>query len=181
MLARRLGFGGLVLGLILGSSVVMTAQDKSETKETFKKFSPDGKFEIMMPADPKDASQNVEGLKVKIWAAESGKSGAYLVSSTELPANPGEKEIDEVLKQSAQGQIKGMGGKEKKTTAIKLDKYKGLEVEAEIPARMGVSLSRVYIADGHLYQLIVIGEKEFVESKEAKKFMDSFKLTGKEK
>ncbi len=52
----------------------------------------------------------------------------------------------------------------------------GREVEGKLPNGDGLFRQRIYIFNSNMYQLIVVGKPEWVNSSDAYKFLDSFKL-----
>jgi hypothetical protein len=69
------------------------------------------------------------------------------------------------------------GHKLLKETKITLDKkYPGRELLISVKDDMRV-LNRYYLVSGRMYQVMAVGNKEFLDSEEVKKYLQSFELT----
>ena len=66
------------------------------------------------------------------------------------------------------------GGKLLKSKELELGKIPGYTYDAEMPG--GIYRSRLYLTEKSFVQIVVGGSKEFVDSAEAKKFLDSLKI-----
>lgn len=173
-----------VPGLLVVFATFARGDDKG--KEGDKKWKeielPDG-LTVAMPGEPKEMDQAVGAIKLKLWIAESAdKKGAYVFGTNKLPAAPAEKEIAAALEGAAKGQFGSMGGELKKTSPIKFaDKHPGLECDGTVGkgAQGGIAKSRIFIIGDTMYQLLAVGEKDFVESKESKRFIESLKAKEK--
>ena len=53
---------------------------------------------------------------------------------------------------------------------VKLGKYPGRQFD--IKSKLGTYRTRIYLSGDHLYQVTLLGPKEFVDSADAKKFLD---------
>jgi hypothetical protein len=173
----------LVLGIFVAFAALAAGDEKGkESDKKWKVIAPTDGVSFAMPGEPKEVEQEVGGIKVKIWALEPNNGSAYLVGYNKLPAAPAEKDIPEKLEVAAKGQFSGVGGDIRKTTKIKLgDKYPGLECEGTF-SKGGLSGSvktRIYLVGDSMFQVLALGEKEFVESKESKRFFESLKLKEK--
>jgi hypothetical protein len=152
---------------------------KDETKEFVSK---DWKFAAKFPDKPKEKTQaGPAGAKITSFVFES-KNGAIVVGVADLPIpeNETEQMIQERLDGSRDGAIKNVGGKLVSSDKITIgkQKYPGREFTATLaqPAE-GQMRCRTYIVGKRLYQAMVIGTKDFTTSKEADKFLESFRLT----
>jgi hypothetical protein len=56
-------------------------------------------------------------------------------------------------------------------------KYPGRNVEAELPDKKGILRARIYFVGQRLYQIVVLGKNQLVDSKDATKFLDSLVVT----
>jgi hypothetical protein len=148
-------------------------------------FSPKGgKFTVKMPAKPKDTSQEIDSavgkLKVNMYMYEEGNAGVYMVAYTDYPEDSvTEENVKDVLAGAESGGIKGVKGKLIKSKAIKLGKYPGREVTYTVPAIKGTAKSRIFVAGDRLYQVVALGNEEFMGSEEIDFFFGSFKITAK--
>ena len=62
---------------------------------------------------------------------------------------------------------------------IKLGDTPGRETQIEVAGGKKLFRARVYLADQRMYQVVVFGTKKAATSKEADRFLDSFKLGDK--
>jgi hypothetical protein len=168
----------LLLGLT--APLLLAAEDKP--KASLEEFtSKAGGFTVSMPGQPKETSKTSKTPSGKdskqLTYAVDQKSSAFLVIVTDMPdlAKADPDTLNGALergRQAAEASIKGKLLGEKK---IKLGNHPGLDFQISSP-RFGIYRSRIYIADGRLYQVIVLGPKEVATSKQADEFLESFKL-----
>lgn len=132
------------------------------------------KFKVKMPGTPKVQNQNVGGLQQNIYLVEE-RNGAYMVFHQENPFSGAGLE-----KQMLEGAVTGLSskGSVKSKTDIMLEgKYPGVDVHFGVTTpKAGEGRDRIYIVGNKLYQVMVIGSADFVNSDTSKKFMDSFQL-----
>lgn len=167
----------LTLGMLLAFATAVTAQSEKDKK--WKKVTLGDDISFLMPAEPKVMEKEEQGVKIKMWAYETpDQKGVYMIASNKLPDAPDAAEAADVLKAAANGQFQGMNGELKKTNPIKLaGKHPGLECEGTVPfGDNGTAKSRIFIVGDSMYQVLVLGQKEFVGSAETKKFVESFKM-----
>jgi len=147
----------------------------------FKEFSPDGKFKVMMPGTPTENTQFASGAAggpgafVKMWVTEVS-GGAYMVSAADFP-NTGGADVESLLDGGVNGAMANSGGTLGSQSKVTLaGKYPGRDFQGTIPSKDAALHARMYIVNGRLYQLLVLGKKSFVDSPDTAKFLDSFKL-----
>lgn len=161
---------------LLAAAVALPAVARADDKPFESK---DGKFAAKFPSAPKEQSLDTAGTKLYLFVLEQ-KPGAFMVAYADLPIpeKETEKEIEARLDGSRDGMLKNMGGKLTDEKKVKLDgKHPGREIFADIGGGKGKVRARVYYAGTRLYQVLVVGEKEFVEAKGTVEFLDSLKLT----
>jgi hypothetical protein len=164
------------------TSFALTAAQDAEPLSLKKYKSEDGNFSIELPGVPKAQRvpvnpENEKGAK-QVQYVYGVDDGAYLVSYQDNPnlEEADEKAQAEALK-TAQESLGKTFGKLLSEKPIKLlDKYPGREFEYEIPGQKGRYRSRMYMVDGRLYQVIVVGAEAFASSKTAEAVLDSFAL-----
>ena len=139
-----------------------------------------GRFSILFPGLPKEEKvPDDSGGLLQIQFLVGSEDGDLLVSYQDNPklANATWDELSKALLVAQEKVQKSMQGKLVRSKEIALEKqYPGREYEFEIPTAAGQYRSRSYLVKGRLYQVIVVGKREFVASKDADRFMDSFKL-----
>lgn len=160
--------------------VVVSTTGLAQEKPALKPFAPKGEgFQVAMPGEPKLLEQDIMGLKLKMWIHEAGEGG-YAVAITDIGKFPDE-EIEKRLDGARDGAVKNVNGKLIKETKIMLDKkYPGRQIDVSLPAQGDAMIrQRFYIADGRLYQVMSIGKKDWVETKESATMLDSLKILPK--
>jgi hypothetical protein len=142
--------------------------------------SPEGKFTVAFPGTPQeddDPSLSGEGIH-KVSLME--RSGFYAVAYqfVNLPDHATASDLEERLEQACTGAVRNLKARllsKKKITLA--GKYPGRDLVAEWGNKQGIVHYHLYLVDGRLYQVIVSGEKWWVESPKAQKFLDSFRLS----
>ncbi|VTU02678.1 Uncharacterized protein OS=Pseudanabaena biceps PCC 7429 GN=Pse7429DRAFT_4512 PE=4 SV=1 [Gemmataceae bacterium] len=141
--------------------------------------SKEGKFKAKFPAKPDEKSQTTNGIKFTMHVA-GAKEGGYVVGIADLPIPDGEtaEMTQKRLDGARDGAIGNVKGKLIDSKDVTLDKkYPGREFSASLPQKDGLLRARIYLAGKRLYQVMVIGTKDFVGGKDADAFLDSFKIT----
>jgi hypothetical protein len=164
----------LVFGCGLGLSLQTLAQDTSGRKE----FAPPEKdFSILLPSKPETKTQTGSTSTTTRYAAGSG-AGAYVVArqSYSVDVSKG-RTVEEILDLGRDGAVSQMRGKLVSETKIKLqDKHPGRELRIALPDGQTIFRVRAYWANQRTYFVMVAGAATLVDSKDAKQFLDSFKV-----
>jgi hypothetical protein len=161
--------------LVCCSAVLLMGADEP------KEFSPkDSGLKVKMPGEPKLVEQEDQGVKVKTWFVErnDGKEG-FGVSISDIPgaATDEDADLQKRLDGARDGLLRAVNGKLIQETKLTFDKkYPGREVIGSLKDD-GRIRSRYYLIKGRMYQVLVAGSKEFIESDEVKKYLQSFELT----
>ena len=172
---RRVALAVPIVCLVLTSA---SAQDKPAWK-TF--TSKEGRFSVLLPGEPKETKQNIGSADKMViqtqYLIEQGNLG-YLVSFQDTPGLEKPEMHAKVLDNGRDGAVKNLNGKLLSETKLTLDKkYIGLECLIDVPKFKGLYRLRMFIVGDRLYQLVVLGPKEVVTSKESDQYLDSFQLT----
>ncbi|MCI0700756.1 MAG: hypothetical protein L0241_06720 [Planctomycetia bacterium] len=169
--------------LALCALVFLTTSATAEDKPEWKAFKPKG-GRCSIEAPGKLVTQPVQefkqgDVKIKlhmfILESDDGKT-AYGLGYADFPVNPDADLADKVLRGAQDGAMKGVKGKLVTSRDLKLGKYPGREFTLTLPDKNQYR-SRIYLVEGRLYQVIVVGSKDFVASLEARTFLYSFELT----
>jgi hypothetical protein len=145
----------------------------------FKEFSSkEGKFKVQMPGTPKETKQNAGGMDMHMYTTEQ-RNGAFAVAYSDSPVPLGQSPAQAklALDGARDGALKNINAKltgEKDITLA--GKHPGREITADLPDNKGQLKARFYIVDRRIYQQLVMGNKSWVESPDAAKFLDSFAL-----
>lgn len=155
--------GGLLTGSLLGG-------EGGETP-----FAGDG-FRVAFPGKPKITTQAVPGVTLKMWLVEK-KTGAFFVAVANLPepVPPGMEKV--VLDKARDGALKNARAELKAEKDIQAGKHPGREIVAGLNQPQGALLRlRLFLVGQRLYQVMVVGQAEFVEDRTGTAFLDSFAL-----
>jgi hypothetical protein len=135
-----------------------------------------GKVQVLLPATPEVMTQKLpNGVPLKMYLARTANA-LCIVATMDLPDAAGETEekLQERLDAARDLAVQNAKGKLLKETRIKLaNKHPGREELIELPTGQGVVRQRIYVAEGRLLQLMVIGSPEVVQAALASKFLDS--------
>jgi hypothetical protein len=173
------------LRLLLPALIIpcMLAAGKDKDKNGWKEFTnKDGGFAVSMPGTPverkeEDLRTPSGPIELHIFEVESKKDEtAYLVIYCELPEaafknSTDEKRLDYARKRA----VTASKGKLKSEKKIKVGDHAGRDLQFEVEGK-GLVWQRLIVVKDKLYQLLVAGPKEKVLSKDADKFLQSFKL-----
>ncbi len=153
-----------------------------EAKSDWVKVAPkDGNCEVQFPAKPTEKDVEPAGSRQVLLQREGGKA-ALMLQITAMPKALDLKNADLVKtvldrsRDALQKAFEKQGGKivSDKDTKIK-DKYPARDLDMEIP-QLGLYRVRIILTGPKLYQVTMLGPKDYVDGKEATKFWDSFKL-----
>ncbi len=159
--------GWLAAALLLGQ----TSWQSYSSKE-------DG-FTALFPGTVTKRQQTATGPDGKLegrgFVCEVKGGGAYLVSVTEYPDSTAAGSPERRLTNARNGAVDSVKGKLLHERKIKLGDVPGRELWIE-SERAGLIHTRIYAAGPRLCQTLVIGPKDFVETKDAARFLDSFRV-----
>jgi hypothetical protein len=136
---------------------------------TFK--SDTGRFSVDMPGTPKALKQTINMIDNYAFAIELPQGRAFLVSYFDLPPNL-QLTLDTSLKAYAGGR-RGTILSQKKVTLN--DEFPGVEAQVQLPDGK-ISRLRLFMVKQRQYQVVVDGSPEFVRSKDADRFLNSFRV-----
>jgi hypothetical protein len=172
---------GWTLGLLLFTvGINMTSADAPREWKEF--ASKEGRFKVLMPGTPKKEKAETESDFGKgvlhMNTVQAGKT-MYGANYCDFPAKIKKVSLKQILDSSRDGAVANLEGKLASEKDIKLGKYTGREIRINVAGGKQLFRARVYLVEQRLYQVVVFGTREAATSKEADKFLDSFKLTEK--
>ncbi len=154
---------------------VLVVQGNQELKDF---AAPDGSCKAQFPGTPKASVRDVDGQKMHVFMVEE-KNGAYGL----LYADGAEKGLENAVIQKAfdlarDNMLRSLGAKLLKESKITIGtkKYPGREFVGELPNDRGLIRAKIYSVDGRLYQMLIVGKKNFAESETATQFLGSLTL-----
>ncbi len=167
-----------VLVLVALASVLL-ADDRTEWMEFVSK---EGRFKVLMPGTPKQDKIDTESDFGKgvlhMNVAQTGKT-MFGANYCDFPAEIKKAPLKKVFDSSRDGAVANMEGKLASEKDIKFGQYPGREIQIEVAGGKGLFRARVYLVEQRLYQVVIFGTPDEAGSKEADKFLDSFKLIEK--
>jgi hypothetical protein len=170
---RQCGVAGLAIFLFAG------AAKGGET--VWKEYTwTKGKCMLLLPAPPKEDTQKKTApdksvIEVFSWTVQQPNVG-YIITVVVHPAFLGanDEEKQRLLKQGSAAAVKNLKGKLLEEKPIQLTNHPGLEIQVEFGG--GLFRARTYFVDDRMYTIAVSGLRDMVVSKDADRFLDSFKL-----
>jgi hypothetical protein len=176
----------LVLGLVVMVPLLRAADEPKGPPEGWKEYTPNDKsFTVWLPDKGGKRSERtreltIKGTRVKanIVQVQSNDGVTFAASTILMPLAVTRKvpmaERLEILRDVYLEEVKGKVAKE---NDIKQGRVAGKEYIIE--TAKGMAKLQVYALGGRLYRASVAGSKEQVDSKDAKTFLDSYKLPEK--
>jgi hypothetical protein len=140
--------------------------------------SPEGKFRVMMPGTPVRQQQRLGPMTIAMYSLQNS-NGAYMVGYVDvpIPANEPDWQLQKRLDGARMGALGNIGGGLIKENRVFLQgRDPGREIEANIPGK-GLIRARFFIAGQRMYQILVIGNPQFVHSADATRFLESLSRT----
>ncbi len=142
--------------------------------------SKEGKFSIRLPAKPKSDTTTVgDAGETQVQFTTEAANGVYLVSYQDNPNLEGKspKEIAAALELGRDRLKEVFAGEFLENKTITLDeKHPGLRFRLTMPLAKGEARCTFYMVGTRLYQILVIGVPEFVNSTQATEVINSFKF-----
>jgi hypothetical protein len=165
-----------------GLLLLVLSLPSGAAQSEWKQFTPkDGSFVVLFPGSPMEYKKTIKGSDgpVDVLLFEvlvPPGDGKFLVGYSEFPEasiKPGTE--DKRLDNARDGAVANSKGTLLRQKILLLDSYPGRELDIKIDAKTMVKV-RLYAVKNRLYQLVVFGNDELIHSKEAEKFLTSFKL-----
>ncbi|MCQ2973828.1 MAG: hypothetical protein MJ211_03350 [Bacteroidales bacterium] len=175
-----------------GQNTEVVNNNNNENQETKKEEKEDnidknsfqnanGKFSINFPGDPegpvKSELKNKAGIIVNYqFTYQKSDNAFYFATYSDYPVGAiTDSNVEEALKSQAETFMKNMGGKIEKSDSERLNGNKGLTFSGVVRDSLNVNM-RSYFVGKRYYQFGTMAYNSEISDKEAKKFMNSFKL-----
>lgn len=173
----------LVLALLCGLGFASPAAADPQPADWQSYRSTGGGFAIEMPGKPEtiENSFGKQGQKMHGFAFSRDKSGeakagAMLAMASDLVGERKKEEGEKHLDAVRDAALKTMGAKLLGETRESVGAYPARRIRYEGNGYFGTL--RVVLTDHRMYQVNVMGPKGYAETPEARRFLDSFALTG---
>lgn len=141
------------------------------------------KFRAKFPGRPQEQTQaGPNGTTVTTFSLETGKGGmAIAVSDLSLPAKMTQAQYTSTLDGAMLGMVKGMGGNVQNTNQWSTGAGSGKIYIGEVNAsignpRAGLLRANVYLQGSRLYQVMVFGDRSYVDHEDATTFLKGFSI-----
>ena len=163
---------------VLASAILAGDKPRKPQWESF--ASPEGRFEILMTGEVKQFPVEVEnqfGTSTLHMNVATWDETMLVVNWVDYPPDVAQDLPGQLLDDSREAALDNLGGKLVSEKPIKLGRHDGREILIEVAKQDRLFRVRVYLAGNRLYQTVLFGPPKAVKSKEAQKYLDSFKLT----
>lgn len=177
-----LGAMGLGIVMILGGLFMRgstgTTTNSSDLSSYVEFVSKEGHFRAKFPGTPKEQTQGVMGLKIKLFTVEES-GGMFGVAYLDMPggAKTSDKQVEESFNNARKAMLKNMDAKLIREDRITLQgKYPGREIRANVPSKGAEMYCSIYMVKDRVYQIMVVGKTSWLNSDKARKFLNSFAL-----
>lgn len=150
--------------------------------QSWKEYSSaDGQYSVLMPGTPTEKMQNrnTAAGDITAHAALLDKTPVvYMVMYNDYPEQVMQGgSPSQILENARDGGVRSARGKLVGDSAITLlNKYPGREIQIEMPDGLHAVRIRVYMVKNRMYQVAYRSGKDNLFSKDATKFLDSFKI-----
>jgi hypothetical protein len=146
----------------------------------FQEFaSASGKFQVEIPGTPTEETALAAGITYTMYRVAE-RDGAYGVAYADVPGSGGlsASQIEQGLNSARDGMVSNVNGKFIGESSITLNRvHPGREVRASLPIQDGIMIGRIYFVKQRLYMVVVTGQSQWVNSFNAKRFLDSLEVT----
>lgn len=162
----------LLTGVVLALALVVRADDKPEWQTH---TSDSGKLSVQFPGKPKTVDS--KSATQYVFEMEGGKA-VFIAAYTPFPNKMTlDGDMPKTLLQNVQNRVvESLKGKLITSKDVKVDdKFPARDIDAEAPG-LGIYRTRIIVTEERMYQVVVLGPKEFVDGEQSKKFMASFKV-----
>lgn len=151
--------------------------------QSWKEFSSaEGRYTVLMPGAPTEKTQNLKtpvgDLSMHGAFLDHNHSG-YLVMYNDFPEAFAQAAAQgsAALTDSRDSLVEGSHGKLVGDQAITLmGKYPGREIQMEMPDGTRALRARMYLVKNRMYRVVITALKDDLFTKDANKFMESFKI-----
>jgi hypothetical protein len=181
LLGHKVISGGFGLAIVVSLTLIAyDASKKTSHSEPFREFaSAQGNFRVEIPGTPREETALAAGISFTIFHVEE-REGAYGVAYADVPMVGGlsPELVNRALDSARDGMVANVKGKFLGESSIKLDgTYPGREIRGELPIKDGMMIGRLYLVKHRLYMVLVTGLSHWVQSANAKRFLDSLEVT----
>ncbi len=138
---------------------------------------PEGRFKVMLPGSPQVKYTNQSGMRMVDYLY-AVPEGTFNVSYVILPEPPPNLKTSQLLDNMSQSVVNSLKGLHTRQYPSSLQGFPGCQLEmAELASKPGQSARfRIYIVQNYIYIVGLAGKKEWLNSPNAKEFLDTFQV-----
>jgi hypothetical protein len=169
---------------LVAATIVAFSEGQPIQQPSIEKYiSKEGNFAILFPGKPKETTQTTKSPigDVKVYTATyATKDGnVYMVSYSDLPEEATKPENLVTLFEGVREGAKGKDGEILDSGRFEFgpDKLPGYDLDVKKDKGDQRVKFRVIVREKRLYQLAVVGSKDFAQGKDAAAFLKSFEIS----
>ncbi|MBI2810969.1 MAG: hypothetical protein HYX67_09095, partial [Candidatus Melainabacteria bacterium] len=138
---------------------------------------PEGRFKVMLPGSPQVKYTDQAGMRMVDYLY-TVPDGTFNVSYVILPEPPPNLKTSQLLDNMSQSVVNSLKGLHTRQYPSSLQGFPGCQLEmAELANKAGQSARfRIYIVQNFIYIVGLAGKKEWLNSPNAKEFLDTFQV-----
>lgn len=137
-----------------------------------------GGFSIDMPGQPEASTQPSSGGATSYVFSASKDGRSYMASYTDLPASASGFTPKQLLDSTRDGAATSSGGELVEEQEITLGQYPGRDFTLNVELLKNSIRQRAFLVGPRLYQIVTTGPGDDVNSADADRFFNSFRLAG---
>ncbi len=138
---------------------------------------PEGRFKVMLPGSPQVKYTDQSGMRMVDYLY-AVPEGTFNVSYVILPEPPPNLKTSQLLDNMSQSVVNSLKGLHTRQYPSSLQGFPGCQLEMpELANKVGQSARfRIYIVQNFIYIVGLAGKKEWLNSPNAKEFLDTFQV-----
>jgi hypothetical protein len=172
----------LAIAIVATCGLIVRAQSTQPAAWT-EYSSSAGRFTVLMPSKPEEKTMEapsdlVSGTMKMTTAVAITDTTVYAANFCDYPAEISKLPAKQVLDSAQKSAVSNMRGRLLGDEEITLKGHPGRAIRIESNDSQMLFRARIYLVGNRAYQIIAIGPKHVVVSRDAERFFDSFKLVG---
>ncbi len=138
---------------------------------------PEGRFKVMLPGSPQVKYTDSSGMRMVDYVY-TDPDGTFNISYVILPEPPTNLRTSQLLDNMSQSVVNSLKGLHAKQYPSALQGFPGCQIEmAELTNKPGQSARfRIYIVKNFIYIVGLAGKKDWLNTPNAKEFLDTFQV-----
>lgn len=138
---------------------------------------PEGRFKVMLPGSPQVKYSNQAGMRMVDYVY-TVPDGTFNISYVILPSAPPNLKTSQLLDNMSQSVVNSLKGLQTRQYESTLQGFQGCQLEVpQLANKPGQSARfRIYLVQNYIYIIGINGNKDWLNSKAAREFLDSFQV-----